>query len=68
MTLQRKLALFLLVASLAPVAGVGFPILAWSQRELGRRASAEHLARARSGAASIAADLAHVDATLSAIA
>ena len=27
MTLQRKLALFLLVASLAPVAGVGFPIL-----------------------------------------
>jgi two-component system NtrC family sensor kinase len=68
MTLQRKLALFLLAASLAPVAGVGFPILGWAQRELGRRASAEHLARARSGAASISADLAQVDATLSTVA
>ncbi len=68
MTLQRKLALFLLAASLAPVAGVGFPILAWAQRELGRRESAEHLARARSGAASVAADLAQVESTLSAIA
>ena len=68
MTLQRKLALFLLVASLAPVAGVGFPILAWAQRELGRRSSAEHLARARSGAASVAADLAQIDSTLAAVA
>ncbi|ABS26058.1 ATP-binding protein [Anaeromyxobacter sp. Fw109-5] len=68
MTLQRKLALFLLAASLAPVVGVGFPILGWAQRELGRRASAEHLARARSGAASISADLAQVDATLSTVA
>ncbi|WP_242343230.1 sensor histidine kinase [Anaeromyxobacter terrae] len=68
MTLQRKLALFLLAASLAPVAGVGFPILAWAQRELGRRASAEHLARARSGAASLAVELAPIDASLSAVA
>ncbi|WP_242335355.1 MULTISPECIES: sensor histidine kinase [Anaeromyxobacter] len=68
MTLQRKLALVLLAASLAPVVGVGFPIAAWAQRELVRRTSAEHLARARSGAASVAAELAQIDATLGAAA
>jgi signal transduction histidine kinase len=58
MTLQRKLALFLLAASLVPVAGLAFPILAWSQREIGRRAEGEHLARAEATAARVAADLA----------
>lgn len=58
MTLRRKLALFLLAASLLPVAGLAFPILAWSQREIGRRAESEHLARAEVTAARIAADLA----------
>ncbi|HET8542620.1 MAG TPA: HAMP domain-containing sensor histidine kinase [Anaeromyxobacter sp.] len=67
MTLQRRIALFLLAASVAPLVGVGFAVLSASQRELARRAAAEHEARARSGAASIAAALADVDASLGAL-
>jgi signal transduction histidine kinase len=68
MSLQRRIALFLLAASLAPLVGVGFAVLAGSQRELARRAAAEHEARARSGAASLAADLADVDGALAGLA
>ncbi len=68
MTLKRRIALFLLVASLAPLVGVGFAVLARSQRELARRAAAEHEARARSGAAGIAAALADVDGSLASLA
>ena len=68
MTLQRRIALFLLVASLAPLVGVGFLVLARAQRELARRTAAEYEARARSGAAAIAAALADVDASLGSLA
>src|SRR5512133_2253032 len=68
MSLKRRLALFLLVASLAPLAGVGFAVLARSQRELARRAAAEEEARARSGAAGVAAALADVDGALGTLA
>jgi hypothetical protein len=44
MTLRRKLSLFLLAASLAPVAGIAFPILAWAQREVAARSRSEYLA------------------------
>ncbi len=67
MRLQRKLALFLVAASLAPVVGVGFAVLAGAQRELGRRVEAEHRARAESGAVAIAAALGDVDAALAAL-
>jgi two-component system, NtrC family, sensor kinase len=62
MTLRRKLALFLLAASLAPVAGIAFPILAWAQREVAARAQGEVLARAQAAAGRVAADLADADA------
>ncbi|HEX9049279.1 MAG TPA: ATP-binding protein [Anaeromyxobacter sp.] len=68
MTLRRRIALFLLVASLAPLVGVGFAVVARSQRELARRVAAEHEARARSGAAGIAAALADVDGSLASLA
>jgi two-component system NtrC family sensor kinase len=68
MSLKRRIALFLLVASLAPLVGVGFAVLARSQRELARRTAAEHEARARSGAAGIATALADVDGALGALA
>ncbi len=64
MTLQRKLALFVVAAALAPLVGVAFAVLHGAQEELARRAAAEHLARARAGAVSIAAELAAVDAAL----
>ncbi len=67
MTLQRKLAVFLVVASLAPVVGVGFAVLSGAQRELGRRIEAEHRARAESGAIAIASEIADVDEALSAL-
>jgi signal transduction histidine kinase len=67
-SLRRRIALFLLVAALAPLVGVGFAVLSRSQRELSRRAAAEHEARARSGAAGIAAGLADVDGALAALA
>ncbi len=68
MTLQRKLALFVVVAALAPLVGVAFAVLGRAQGELSRRAAAEHLARARAGAVSIAAELAEVDGALAALA
>ncbi len=68
MTLRRRIALFLIAAALAPLVGVGFAVLARSQRELARRAAAEHEARARSGAASVATGLADLDASLGALA
>ncbi len=68
MTLQRKLALFVVVAALAPLVGVAFAVLGRAQAELSRRAAAEHLARARAGAVAIAAELAAVDSSLEALA
>jgi len=62
MTLRRKLSLFLLAASLAPVAGIAFPILAWAQREVAARSRSEYLARAEAAAGRVAADLADADA------
>jgi signal transduction histidine kinase len=67
-TLQRKLALFVVAAALAPIVGVAFAVLGRSQGELSRRAAAEHLARARAGAVAIAAELAEVDGALAALA
>ena len=67
MTLQRKLALFVVVAAVAPLVGVGFAVLAGTQRELGRRAVAEHEARARSAAAAVATDIAAVAGALEAL-
>jgi signal transduction histidine kinase len=67
MTLQRKLALFLVVAAVAPLVGVGFAVLSRTQRELGRRAVAEHEARARSAATAVAADIAAVAGALEAL-
>jgi signal transduction histidine kinase len=67
-TLQRKLALFVVVAALAPLVGVAFAVLGRAQAELSRRAASEHVARARAGAVAIAADLAAVDAALEALA
>ncbi len=68
MTLQRRIALFLVAAAVAPLVGVGFAVLSRAQRELARRGAAEHLARARAGAASLAADLAQLDAAVAGIA
>ena len=68
MTLQRKLALFVVAAALAPLVGVAFAVLRASQDELARRAAAEHAARARAGAVSVAAELAAVDAALGGLA
>ncbi|HEX9243046.1 MAG TPA: ATP-binding protein [Anaeromyxobacter sp.] len=67
MTLQRKLALFLVAASVAPLVGVAFAVLRGSQDELARRAAAEHAARARAGAVALAAELAEVDGALAAL-
>ena len=67
-TLQRKLALFVVAAALAPLVGVAFAVLRGAQDELARRAAAEHLARARGGAVSIAAALGDVDAALAGLA
>jgi signal transduction histidine kinase len=67
-TLQRKLALFVVAAALAPLVGVAFAVLRASQDELARRAAAEHAARARAGAVSIAAELAAVDGALGGLA
>jgi two-component system, NtrC family, sensor kinase len=67
MTLQRKLALFLVVAAVAPLVGVGFAVLSGTQRELGRRTVADHEARARSAAAAVATDIAAVTGALEAL-
>jgi signal transduction histidine kinase len=67
MTLQRKLALFLVVAAVAPLVGVAFAVLAGTERELGRRAVADHEARARSSASAVAADIAALAGTLEAL-
>jgi len=67
-TLQRKLALFLVAASLAPLVGVGFAVVGRAQDELGKRAAAEQQARAISGATAIAAQLAEIDQALAALA
>ncbi len=67
MTLQRKLALFLLVASLAPLVGVGFAVVGRAQAALERKAAAEQQARAQSGAIAIAAQLAEIDQALAAV-
>jgi signal transduction histidine kinase len=64
MTLQRKLALFLVAASLAPLVGVGFAVLGRAQRELGRRAAAEQQARAQSGAIAVGAQISEIDRAL----
>jgi signal transduction histidine kinase len=66
-TLQRKLALFLVAAAVAPLVGVAFAVLRGAQDELARRAAAEHSARARAGAVAIAAELAEVDGALAAL-
>jgi signal transduction histidine kinase len=67
-TLQRKLALFVVAAALAPLVGVAFAVLRATQDELARRAAAEHAARARAGAIAIAAELAELDGALAALA
>jgi signal transduction histidine kinase len=67
-TLQRKLALFVVAAALAPLVGVAFAVLRASQDELARRAAAEHAARARAGAVAIAAELSAVDGALAGLA
>lgn len=68
MTLQRKLALFVVAAALAPLVGVAFAVLRASQDELARRAAAEHAARARAGAVAVAAELSAVDGALAGLA
>ncbi|HEY6099203.1 MAG TPA: ATP-binding protein [Anaeromyxobacter sp.] len=68
MTLQRKLALFLVAASLAPVVGVGFAVVGRAQDELARKAGAEQQARAHSGAIAIAAQIAELDQALAGVA
>jgi two-component system, NtrC family, sensor kinase len=67
MRLGRKLALFLLLAAVAPLAGVGFALLARVQRTLGARIAAEQRARADTAAATIAEDLERTDRELSAL-
>ncbi len=67
MTLQRKLALFLVLAAVAPLAGVGFAVLAGTQRELGRRAVTDQESRARSAATALAAEIAAVAGALEAL-
>ncbi|HEY6006457.1 MAG TPA: hypothetical protein VIV57_26490, partial [Anaeromyxobacter sp.] len=67
MTLQRKLALFLVAASLAPLAGVGFAVVGRAQAALERKAAAEQQARAQSGAIAIAAELSEIDQALQAL-
>jgi two-component system NtrC family sensor kinase len=67
-TLQRKLALFLVAASLAPLVGVGFAVVGRAQTGLARRAAAEQLARAQSGAIAIGAQLAEIDQALASVA
>ena len=64
MTLQRKLALFLVAASLAPLVGVGFAVVGRAQGALERKAAAEQQARAQSGAIAVAAQLAEIDQAL----
>ncbi|MFT3916367.1 MAG: ATP-binding protein [Anaeromyxobacteraceae bacterium] len=64
MTLQRKLALFLLVAALAPVVLVGFVMIRRTEAVLGRAATAEELARAEAAASGIDLDVAGVDAAI----
>jgi signal transduction histidine kinase len=68
MTLQRKLALFLVAASIAPLVGVGFAVVGRAQSELGRRAAAEQQARAQSGAIAIGSQLAELDQALASLA
>jgi len=63
-TLQRRLALFLLVAALAPVVLVGFVMIRGTEAALGRAATAEELARAESAASGIDLDVAGVDAAI----
>ncbi len=67
MTLQRKLALFLVAASLAPLVGVGFAVVGRAQSALARKAAAEQQARAQSGAIAIAAQLGEIDQALAAV-
>ena len=64
MTLQRRLALFLLVAALAPVVLVGFVMIRGTERALGRSATAEELARAEAAANAIDVDVAGVEAAI----
>jgi signal transduction histidine kinase len=66
-TLQRKLALFLVAAALAPLVGVSFAVLSRAQAELARRAAAEHQARAQSAATGIAAALSDLDGALATV-
>jgi two-component system, NtrC family, sensor kinase len=66
-TLQRKLTLFLVAASLAPLAGVGFAVVGRAQAALERKAAAEQQARAQSGAIAIAAELSEIDQALLAL-
>jgi two-component system NtrC family sensor kinase len=66
-TLQRKLALFLVAAALAPLAGVGFAVVGRAQAALERRAAAEQQARAQSGAVAVAAELSEIDQALQAL-
>ncbi|BDG06829.1 ATP-binding protein [Anaeromyxobacter oryzae] len=66
MSLGRKLALFLLLAAVAPLAGVGFALLARVQRTLGERTAAEQLARAETAAATVTEDLERTDRELDA--
>jgi two-component system, NtrC family, sensor kinase len=63
-TLRRKLALFLLLATLAPLAGVGFTLLARVQRTLAGQTLAAQRARAAAAAAALGADLARAGGDL----
>jgi len=63
-TLQRRLALFLLVAALAPVVLVGFVMIRGTGRALGRSATSEELARADAAASAIDVDVAGVESAI----
>jgi signal transduction histidine kinase len=66
-TLQRRLALFLLVAALAPVVLIGFVMIRGTADALGRAAAAEEQARAESAAAGIDSDVEGADGALGAL-
>jgi hypothetical protein len=62
--LGRKLALFVVAASVLPLVGVAFAVVAGSERALARRTAGEQGAAARAGAEAIARDLLRVQGDL----
>jgi signal transduction histidine kinase len=66
-TLQRRLALFLLVAAIAPVVLVGFVMIRRTEDALGRAAAAEEQARAEAAGGGIDTDVEGADGALGAL-